>query len=100
MIHGHKANLWAARRLGIKHLPSFPLSLLFMIRRYPLIRFVGIQSRCRRASLPVNESTLSNALDVLVTSGLVTKTDRKYQLTPDGIEFLATFRNYLLNVRL
>lgn len=80
--------------------PSY-LFVLYTIQYLPFnCSQQSILRHSKRVRFPISAASVSLAVNLFVSCGLVDYIDGKYSLAPRGREYLSAIRRYLLNQRL
>lgn len=88
-----------AKRMDIPRTPTLnDMAILYAIKKSPSNSFSGIL-RYIHARRTMDDRTLKDSLLFMLESELIKKENKQYYLTSKGLEYLASVRRYLLNIR-
>ena len=95
-----KANRWAAAKYKLPALSPTQLQVIYSVKRLGTATNASIIQYLRKQQNTANDNAVSYALRDLTLAGMLLKTNRVYNLSPTGREYISLVRSYLLNIRL
>lgn len=90
----------AAARLDIRPLTNYDLLVLYILRHYSPITFMGVLRKIQSYYYPASHMSVYRSLDYLKSVELINHSQKSYTLSPLGREYLSLVRRYLLHKRI
>jgi DNA-binding PadR family transcriptional regulator len=100
IFHLPEAMRVASVRMDVRPLKEYEVLVLYVIRHYFPITFMGVLRKIESFYRPIAFQSIHNALHYLKSIGFIEQNLKSYSLSPLGREYLSLVRRYLLHKRI